>query len=81
MYLKSIEYLPAKKIDFTSAKGKKRKLDEAIETSLESVDVTSTTVEESNNTISIAAPTKDEMEVLFKNLSVSSKHDFAWLKT
>ena len=30
-YLKSVEYLPIKEIDFTSARGKKRKLDEAID--------------------------------------------------
>ena len=30
-YLKNVEYLPIKEIDFTSAKGKKRKLDEMID--------------------------------------------------
>lgn len=30
-YLKSAEYLPVKNIDFTSAKGKKRKLDQVTE--------------------------------------------------
>lgn len=36
-YLKSVEYLPVKKIDFTSAKKRKRNLDEAIDTSEEAV--------------------------------------------
>ena len=30
-YLKTVEYLPIKDIDFTSARGKKRKLDELID--------------------------------------------------
>ena len=61
--LKKIEYLPTKKIDFTSARGKKRKLGDALEG-------TSTVSEESVVTIKEGSrPTSDEFTLLYKNIS------------
>ena len=63
-YLKNAEYLPIKDIDFTSAQGKKRKLDEAIhqdgndETSVQQA------------TARGKESTESEMNVLFANLSL-----------
>ena len=59
--LKTIEYLPIKEIDFTSAQGKKRKLDEV----LECTEIMEKTTVSKGGT----APTDDEMELFFRNLS------------
>ena len=60
--LKSVNYLPIKDIDFTSARGKKRKLDDMID------------VSESTEGVSISTnaskPTDSEMEQFFANLSL-----------
>lgn len=59
--LKKIEYLPTKEIDFTSARGKKRKLDDALE---------GTVSEESIVTIKEGSrPTSDEFALFYKNIS------------
>ena len=60
--LKKVEYLPIKDIDFTSARGKKRKLDEMLES-----DKIITKVQVSTDD---TTPTDDDMELLFKNLSL-----------
>ena len=56
--LKSVDYLPIKDIDFTSARSKKRKLDDMI-------DISEST-EEAND----SKPTDSEMEQFFANLSL-----------
>ena len=60
--LKSVDYLPIKDIDFTSARGKKRKLDDMID------------ISESTEEVSILAndskPTDSEMEQFFANLNL-----------
>ena len=60
--LKSVDYLPIKDIDFTSARSKKRKLDDMIN------------ISESTEEVSILAndskPTDSEMEQFFANLSL-----------
>ena len=63
-YLKSVEYLPIKEIDFTSARGKKRKLDEAID---HYSDFANTT-----EVVSVGRgkmPSESEMDLLFENLN------------
>jgi len=61
-YLKSVEYLPIEDIDFTSARGKKRKLDDAI-------DSNETTSEPQQSTVHGTESTESELEDLFHNLS------------
>ena len=60
--LKSVDYLPIKDIDFTSARGKKRKLDDTI-------DISETTKEVSVLSLS-SKPTNIEMEQLFADLNL-----------
>lgn len=62
-YLRNAEYLPIKDIDFTSAKGKKRKLDDAIQQ-----DGDDETTEQRAITMGKES-TESEMETLFDNLS------------
>jgi len=69
-YLKSAEYLRIKEIDFSSAKAKKRKLDEDIEHSAQSDIISVSPNEETICDTMPAMPTTDEMELLFKNLSL-----------
>ena len=64
-YLKSVEYLPIKEIDFTSAKGKKRKLDEAIDQDTDPTNITEVSVARGK------VPSESEMDLLFENLSFS----------
>ena len=59
--LKTVEYLSIKDIDFTSAQGKKRKLDEL----LEGNELT----KEMPVSKSSPVPTDDEMKLFFRNLS------------
>lgn len=63
-YLKSVEYLPIRDIDFTSPQGKKRKLDEAINDGGNDVATAPQQV-----TARGKEPTQSEMETLFANLS------------
>ena len=63
-YLKNVEYLPIKNIDFTSAHGKKRKLDEAI-----SFGDQDTATAPHQVKARAKEPTQSEMETLFANLS------------
>ena len=61
--LKKIEYLPINEKDFTSAKGKKRKLDDALEgTSIVSEETVATPKEGSR-------ATSDEFALIFNNIS------------
>ena len=61
-YLKTVEYLPIKDIDFTSAKGKKRKLDEV-------VDGNEQQRGDSKVPVSGKKSTESELALLFENLS------------
>ena len=61
--LKSVQYLPIKDIDFTSSRGKKRKLDDTID----GCDIS----EERHKLKEGTRPSYDEMASLFANLSVS----------
>ena len=69
-YYKSVEYKPVKDIDFTSARGKKRKLDEMLEKS-----PSPECGEDSEESIPClkhgCPPTDDDFELLFENLSVA----------
>ena len=67
-YLKKIEYLPIAEIDFTSAKGKKRKLDEAINDPEYDRSKKHLVVMSQNTKF----PTHDEMDTFFKSLSECS---------
>ena len=60
--MKKIEYLPVKEIDFMSAKGKKRKLDDALEGTVPEED--DTTIKEGSR------PTSDELALFYKNISL-----------
>ena len=63
-YLKSVEYLPIKEIDFTSARGKKRKLDEAIDHDSDPANTT--------EVVSVGRgkmPSESKMDLLFENLN------------
>ena len=60
--LKTVEYLPTKLIDFTSARGKKRKLDDMLEGCETQTD--EVTVKQGSK------PTDDEMALFFRNLSM-----------
>ena len=60
--LKSVQYLPTKQIDFTSARGKKRKLDDMLEGCETQVD--EVMVKQGSE------PTDDEMVLFFSNLSL-----------
>ena len=60
--MKKIEYLPIKEIDFMSAKGKKRKLDDALEGTVPEED--DTTIKEGSR------PTSDELALFYKNISL-----------
>ena len=64
-YLKSVEYVPIKEIDFTSAKGRKRKLDEVIDCDVDPTDVIKVSM------VRGKLPTESEMDLLFENLSCS----------
>ena len=63
-FLKNAEYLPIKDLDFTSAKGKKRKLDEAID------EEGNDDATEHGATAMGKESTASELETLFANLSV-----------
>lgn len=75
-YLKSAEYLPVKDIDFTSARGLKRKLDEVIDDAdvpaTEEVEILTT---EEAKVSAISKPTDEEMQLLFKNLNTAVSGD------
>ena len=60
--LKTVEYLPIKDIDFMSARGKKRKLDEMVDGN-EIVPKLQASKDDTT-------PTDDDMELFFKNLSL-----------
>ena len=62
-YLKAVEYFPIKDIDFTSARGKKRKLDDIIDGKDEQQRNDPKVPERGK------APTESELELLFENLS------------
>ena len=62
-YLKAVEYLPIKDIDFTSARGKKRKLDDIIDGN-DQQQRDNPKVPERGKT-----PTESELALLFENLS------------
>ena len=72
-YLKSAEYLPIRKTDFTSAKGKKRKLDQSIEEFSKPDQLGSGPSTYFDNESAVmdttVKVTNEEMEILFKNLS------------
>ena len=61
-YLKTVEYLPIKDIDFTSAKGKKRKLDEVIDGNEQQRGDSKVPVRGKKST-------ESELALLFENLS------------
>ena len=61
-YLKTVEYLPIKDIDFTSAKGKKRKLDDMIDGNEKQMDDPKVSVRGKKST-------ESELAMLFENLS------------
>ena len=67
-YLKSAQYLPIKNIDFTSARGLKRKLDGAINNSESS----GLSKEESaiHTTVSQVESTSEELDLFFKDISM-----------
>lgn len=59
--MKKIEYLPIKEIDFMSARGKKRKLDDALEGTVPEED--DTTIKEGSG------PNSDELSLFYENIS------------
>ena len=61
--LKTVEYLPIKDIDFMSARGKKRKLDEMVDGN-EIVPKVQASKDDTT-------PADDDMELFFKNLKAS----------
>lgn len=63
-FQKNMEYLPLKGIDFTSAKGKKKKLDN-------SIDCGETFGETSESALGTCSCSTDEIDLLYKNLSES----------
>ena len=74
-YLKEVEYLPIKDINFTSARGMKRKLDEQIKSvtdSEDAVDVDTCFIDASEQCKKLGSrSTEAELSLLFQNLSVA----------
>ena len=66
-FLKKIEYLPIRDIDFTSARGKKRKLDEIIDSP-----EAATHSQTSGRKMIVKIPDDSEMDTFFENLYRSS---------
>ena len=68
-YMKSIDYVPIRKIDFTSASGKKRKLDEMLD---ESVDKNDSAEPSSDSCLNhCEQPTEEELSLLFEAISLA----------
>ena len=68
-FQKNMDYLPIKSIDFTSAKGKKKKLDVAIDCSSSSLSLD----EASGSTCKVVPdfPSDEDVKLFYENLSQS----------